>query len=112
MSTRTLNVCQQCGACCAHFRVSFYWAEAVQRGLPHPSIERVNVHLMCMVGTNQPLPHCHALRGEVGKQVACDLYPARPSPCREIQPGDEKCNQARAGHGLALIGSPPLRQGA
>ena len=23
-----VNVCQPCGACCAHFRVSFYWAEA------------------------------------------------------------------------------------
>jgi hypothetical protein len=22
------NPCVSCGACCAHFRVSFYWAEA------------------------------------------------------------------------------------
>jgi len=53
-----------------------------------------------MAGTNRPAPHCRALQGEVGKQVACLVYRARPSPCREVQPGDEKCNAARAKYGL------------
>lgn len=30
----------------------------------------------------------------------CSVYPQRPSPCREVQPGDEKCNKARDRHGL------------
>jgi len=95
-----MNVCQQCGACCAFFRVSFYWAEAAQCNLPAACIEQLNAHLASMAGTNQPAPRCRALQGEVGKQVTCLVYPARPSPCREVQPGDDKCNQARARYGL------------
>ena len=97
------NVCRQCGACCAFFRVSFYWAEAAQRELTDSSIEQVTAHLASMAGTNRPAPRCCALQGEVGKHVACRVYSARPSPCREVQPGDEKCRQARAWHGLAAL---------
>ena len=100
-----VNVCQQCGACCASFRVSFYWAEAVQRGLADSCTERVNPHLVSMAGTNRPATRCCALQGEVGKQVACLVYPARPSPCRELQPGDDKCSRARARYGLAPLDS-------
>jgi Fe-S-cluster containining protein len=98
-----LSICQQCGACCAAFRVSFYWAEAPQGGLPDELIERVNAHLACMVGTNQQAPRCSALRGVVGDDVTCTVYEARPSPCREVEPGSEKCNKARARHGLGEI---------
>ena len=101
-----VNVCQQCGACCAFFRVSFYWAEASQRGLPEALIEKVSDHLVSMAGTNQPQPRCHALQGELGSEVTCSVYSARPSPCREVQPGDEKCNRARARHGLPLLPQP------
>jgi uncharacterized protein len=105
-----MNICQQCGACCAYFRVSFYWAEAAHLGLPDSSLERVGMHLACMAGTNHPVPRCGALRGEVGKEVACSVYPARPSPCRETQPGDAQCNKARARHGLAPIGAQFSRE--
>jgi len=100
-----VNICQQCGACCAYFRVSFYWAEAPERGLPDALVEKLNAHLANLAGTNQPVPRCHALRGEVGKSVACSVYEQRPSPCREVEPGDEKCNRARARHGL-----PPIEE--
>jgi Fe-S-cluster containining protein len=100
-----VNICQQCGACCASFRVSFYWAEAPERGLPDAIVEKLNPHLACMAGTNQPAPHCRALEGAVGQNVTCSVYSQRPSPCREVEPGDAKCNQARATHGL-----PPLEQ--
>jgi len=95
-----VNICQQCGACCAAFRVSFYWAEAPQSGLSDSLVERVSPHLGCMAGTNQPAPRCQALQGEVGKEVVCVAYAARPSPCREVQPGSEKCNKARAKYGM------------
>jgi uncharacterized protein len=101
-----MNVCQQCGACCAHFRVSFYWAEATQLELPDSCVEQLNAHLATMAGTNRPVPRCCALEGEIGGQVTCRVYAARPSPCREVQPGDEKCNQARARHGLKPINNP------
>lgn len=103
MARALLSVCQQCGACCASFRVSFYWAEAPQGGLPDDLVEPVTPHLACMAGTNQPVPRCRALAGEVGQEVTCTVYPSRPSACREVQPGSEKCNRARARHGLGAI---------
>ncbi len=97
------EICQACGACCAYFRISFYWAEATVRGLPESATEQVTPVLACMAGTNQQHPRCNELSGEVGRQVSCQQYEARPSPCRELQPGDEKCNRARALHGLPSL---------
>jgi len=99
------GVCRQCGACCATFRVSFYWAEAARLGLPDALTEKISPHLLSMLGTNRPGPRCAALQGEVGERVACGIYVRRPSPCHEVQPGDEKCNQARSRHGLVPL--PP-----
>ena len=100
---KSSHPCQQCGACCAAFRVSFYWTEALESGLAEALIEKVSAHMACMAGTNGQQPRCHALQGEVGKEVACTAYAQRPSPCREVQPGDEKCTRARARHGLAPL---------
>ncbi len=75
----------------------------MQRALPDLLTERVNAYLACMAGTNQPAPRCCSLEGEIGKQVACAVYAARPSPCREVEPGSEKCNDARGRHGLAPL---------
>lgn len=97
------NPCQQCGACCATFRVSFYWAEAP--GLPAARIEKLTPWLACLGGTNAAAPHCAALSGSVGGPVSCTVYAERPSPCREVQPGDDKCRRARAHHGLAPLGT-------
>jgi Fe-S-cluster containining protein len=97
------NPCLNCGACCASFRVSFYWAESTAIGLPDRLTEQVNSFYSCMAGTNQPSPRCHALQGEIGGAVACTVYEQRPSPCRELQAGEEKCNRARARHGLPPI---------
>lgn len=93
--------CQQCGACCAAYRVSFYWAEPESRSLPPGLTERRDAHHLCMRGTSQRAPRCAALAGEVGRQVACSVYPQRPSPCRQVQSGDAMCQRARAIHGLA-----------
>ena len=100
-----MDECQRCGACCAKFRVSFYWAEAWSRGLPDLLVEKVNAQMACMAGTNQPDPRCLALQGSVGEQVRCTVYGIRPEPCRELMPGDAKCLQARQRHGL-----PPLSE--
>ncbi|MET0282538.1 MAG: YkgJ family cysteine cluster protein [Steroidobacteraceae bacterium] len=95
--------CQHCGACCAHFRVSFYWSEAQAHGLPEMLTEQVTPHLSCMAGTGAAPVRCVALAGCVGEQVSCTQYAQRPSPCRELQPGDARCDSARAAYGL-----PPL----
>jgi Fe-S-cluster containining protein len=92
--------CQRCGACCAAYRVSFYWAEAEVLGLPPDLVQPLTPVLACLAGTNQAQPHCAALDGRVGESVACRAYAQRPSPCRELQAGDDQCRRARARHGL------------
>ncbi|MBB4841974.1 Fe-S-cluster containining protein [Paucibacter oligotrophus] len=96
-----IHPCQQCGACCAFFRVSFYWAEAAD--LPPELVEKISPHLSCMSGSNQARPRCRALSGEVGGPVSCGVYAQRPSTCRDVQAGDEQCAKARAGHGLPRL---------
>jgi len=95
--------CRECGACCAFFRVSFYWAEASARGLDERWTEPLTPHRSCMVGTSLREPRCRALEGCVGATVTCTVYDQRPSPCRELQPGDEKCGKARIRHGLPAL---------
>jgi Fe-S-cluster containining protein len=97
------NPCLTCGACCAAFRVSFYWAEAEERGLPGALTEPLQRWFACMAGTNQAQPRCVALQGEVGGAVACTAYAQRPTPCREVDAGDDKCQRARFLHGLAPL---------
>ena len=99
--------CVSCGACCAHFRVTFYCGENV----PEEWIEFLSPTWAVMKGTNQTRPRCHCLKGEIGSEVACSIYQERPSPCREFMPSVEgeiniRCDQARSAHGLG-----PLIQG-
>jgi Fe-S-cluster containining protein len=109
MNAVTDNPCLSCGACCMSYRVSFYWAEAEQRGLPASLTEQVTPFLSCMAGTNAKQPRCGALRQAADGSFACRVYAQRPDPCREVQIGDSKCLQARMRHGLPplqLIGLP------
>ena len=112
------NPCQTCGACCAHFRVSFYWSETdPQLGgtVPVEMTQKLDNFRSCMKGTDQPNPRCMALSGTIGQDVNCTIYENRPTPCREFGvdwvdgvlmfiPADlERCTNARARFGL-----PPL----
>ncbi len=81
------NPCVSCGACCARYRVSFYWAEACENEperVPVALTEDVTPFLRCMAGTNCSKPRCVALLGSVENAVACSIYDQRPSPCREF----------------------------
>ena len=106
------NPCLRCGACCAYFRVSFYWSEADSAAggvTPADHTVKITPFLLAMRGTDLCPPRCAALEGEIGKRVRCTIHPARPSPCREFRaswvdgPRSERCDRARAAHGL-----PPL----
>ncbi len=100
------ELCMRCGACCASYRVSFYWAEADPEaggGVPPALVEPLPPHLVCMKGTRNLPCRCVALRGEVGAEVFCTIYAGRPSPCREFGGALDRCDAARALHGL-----PPL----
>jgi uncharacterized protein len=63
------NPCQTCGACCAGFRVSFYWGEVDDTPggiVPSHLTEKISPHLSCMKGTSSKPVRCVALEGEVG----------------------------------------------
>lgn len=95
--------CQRCGACCAVFRVSFYWAEADDAPggqVPVGMTQAVRPLERCMAGTERKPARCVALQGQVGQGVACGIYEQRPSPCRAVQAGDAQCLKARAHWGL------------
>jgi hypothetical protein len=77
------NPCLRCGACCAHYRVSFYWGEAdpEQGGMVPPDlVQGIDGFRRCMNGTNQSNPCCIALQGEIGQEVHCTIYENRPTP--------------------------------
>lgn len=105
------DVCTQCGACCAHYRVSFYWAESEQ--IPEHMVESITSVYACMKGTNQAQPRCIALQGEIGKQVSCSIYTLRSSACKEVQVADEQCIKARkAYHLIPLVTLEPVEKAA
>lgn len=103
--------CLTCGACCAYYRASFHWTEADDAGgtVPVGSTEDFDAFRRAMKGTNQPNPRCVALDGEIGVRVACSIYGARSSVCREFPPAwqngepNEKCDRARIAWGLEPI---------
>ncbi|MEN9868982.1 MAG: hypothetical protein RL748_4572 [Pseudomonadota bacterium] len=100
------QVCTSCGACCATFRVSFYWAETdahPEGQVPARLTIPITPHHVAMRGTELGKGRCVALDGEIGHQVGCSIYPQRSSPCREFDAGEERCNQARQGFGLPPI---------
>jgi len=103
-----LSQCLICGACCACYRVSFYWAEASDAtpgGVPVELTEDLSPFYRCMKGSNSKTPRCIALEGEIGVNVRCTIHPLRPQVCRDtpawFEPGDpEKCLNARRAYGM------------
>lgn len=104
-----LNLCLQCGACCALFRASFYWAETDEftlGGVPAEMTIKINDFLVALKGTERKPPRCMALVGSIGQRVFCSIYDRRSSVCREFEPSwqnnqyNPRCNQARLAWGL------------
>ena len=100
-----MSLCQNCGACCASYRVQFAVYELDEMGgsVPAQWTEDVNGTTCRMRGTGEVPIRCVALSGTVGRQVGCTLYHQRPSPCAELAEGSYACNKARARHNLAPI---------
>ena len=44
--------------------------------------------------------HCSNLTGDLGKEIACRVYPDRPSVCREFDAGSDRCHEYRRMYGL------------
>lgn len=117
------NPCIQCGACCAFFRVSFYWEEVSDPdGVPAGLTEKADDLFQCMKGTNQPVPRCVALKGTIGEKVGCAIYSRRSSTCQEFglqcHEGQlavdginlVRCNQARRAWNLPPLTRAELRR--
>ncbi|HON38826.1 MAG: YkgJ family cysteine cluster protein [Desulfomonilia bacterium] len=110
------NPCLTCGACCAYYRASFYWAEADDEtpgGVPVSLTRKLNEHRRVMIGSEGSKPRCIALEGTIGEQVYCTIYERRSSVCREFEASwsngkrNERCDAARIAWGL-----PPLEPDA
>jgi Fe-S-cluster containining protein len=114
------NPCISCGACCAHFRVSFYFGELAGESddsedsggwVPIELTSKVNDFRAAMKGTELGNGRCIALRGEVGRAgVSCSIYDKRPTTCREFNAWqsdgtpDPDCQRLRALRGLPVLG--------
>jgi hypothetical protein len=112
------NPCVTCGACCAYFRASFYWAEAdpATGGMVPPEMtEQLNDFFAVMKGTNQKNPRCLALEGKIGECVNCAIYENRPPACREFEfswqngKAQDRCDKARTAWGLPPLPPPTLK---
>lgn len=112
------NPCLICGACCAFFRVSFYWGEtdrALGGSVPVELTEDLTDFRRCMKGTDRARPLCVALLGTIGEAVRCSIHTDRPTPCRKagvqwkagvLEIGVEeldRCDRARAAWGLSPL---------
>jgi hypothetical protein len=87
-----------CGACCAYFRVSFYWGESDLHPEGFVLVDKLDERFAVMKGTDQQDSRCSCLSGELGSHVHCSIYLNRPSVCREFlihgEDGENKrCNQ-------------------
>ncbi|MDQ7987507.1 YkgJ family cysteine cluster protein [Pseudomonas sp. G34] len=110
------NPCLACGACCAFFRVSFFWGECQSAGgtVPDEQVIQIAPHLVAMRGTEAKPARCNALLGDVGGGTRCTLYGQRSSTCREFEASwvngehNPHCDDARKAYGLPPL-TPPLQ---
>lgn len=86
MPSNESNPCLHCGACCAHYRVSFYCGEIDTQPLgfvPNAMVSKVTPFIACMKGTESGGGRCAALTGTIGEEIGCSIYTNRPTTCRE-----------------------------
>lgn len=104
------NPCLDCGACCEHFRVSFYQGELKSLGgtVDDSLVIPINNFLVAMKGTEYGSGRCVALQAD-SVEKKCSIYQERPSVCRKYHVWDEngipnpKCQELRAKRGLSLL---------
>jgi Fe-S-cluster containining protein len=93
--------CTRCGACCtnpdenrAEGFVDYVEVLARDALLDEPELVR-----RLVVYNADGLAHlrldatgrCLALRGRLGRRVRCTIYEHRPTGCRKVEPGSERC---------------------
>jgi len=98
--------CRRCGACCTNpddnareGRSDYVPVEPGARLLSRRDLVRKFVTQDAAGSPHLRLTadgRCSALRGAVGRKLACEIYHLRPNACRRVQPGDSNCLRARA----------------
>lgn len=111
------NPCLSCGACCAHFRVSFYCGEVAGPNggtVPADMVTQLSPLRVCMKGTERGGGRCIALRGQLGRPgIRCAIYEDRPTPCREFDvwmpdgSPNPDCQRLRLALGLPALARRP-----
>ena len=100
----SFNPCLRCGACCAFFRVSFYWGEtddSTPGGVPLEMTEKLNDFRVAMRTIPGSSGRCVSLNGFIGRSVSCSIYERRSSVCRGFEPSwqnkapNPACDKAR-----------------
>lgn len=103
--------CRTCGACCTNPDENraegfVHYVEV------HPRDAILNEReLVRRLVVHDPdgVPHlrldgsgrCVALLGKLGKSVRCSIYEHRPTPCRKVEAGSERCLAHRRERGLS-----------
>lgn len=102
--------CQTCGACCCNSdenrTAKHPWYVEIEPGsqlLSRPDLR--DRHVVFDPADSPYLRltadgRCSALRGALGRDVHCSIYPHRPRGCRSVQAGDEDCLRARRERGI------------
>ncbi|KAJ8135280.1 hypothetical protein OY671_011507, partial [Metschnikowia pulcherrima] len=109
------NPCSDCGACCSHFRVSFYIGESAGENggqVPSDLVTQMSPSRACMKGTEMGGGRCVSSRGESGQPgIHCAIYENRPTPCREFDiwmpdgSPNPDCQRSRSASGSPAV--PP-----
>jgi uncharacterized protein len=105
--------CLSCGACCARYRVSFYWGETTDAAggmVPAALTEPLTHSRVTMKRTGgDGCLRCVALEGEIGGRIGCSIHNVRPSVCRDFavswENGEshDRCDESRKAYGLAPL---------
>jgi Fe-S-cluster containining protein len=100
--------CRTCGACCTspdenRREGTDEWVEVA----PDDVLLRRRAAARLVVHNADGVPHlrlhdhrCAALRGVLGRRVACSIYEIRPRACRRVEAGSPRCLQYRRERGV------------
>lgn len=103
--------CTRCGACCCNPDANRAEGVVAYVEIDDPRsalLRRDDLRKRYVAVDPDGLPHlrldpsgrCAALRGPLGRDVRCAVYPHRPQGCRRVQPGDRECLRARRERGI------------
>jgi uncharacterized protein len=97
--------CGGCGCCCRTFPIFVAYSDAERE----PRIASEGYHLPKHLQQPDwayklyPLPF-HERCCFLTEQNACTIHPTRPQVCRDFNPGDDQCDEARERNGLPPLG--------